>query len=41
MCKKYPAPRINYPAELHEGCGYKVNKKSFKDYLKQKQDNKH
>ena len=41
MCKKYPARRISYPAELHEGCGYKINKKSFKDYLSNKQDNTH
>lgn len=34
MCKKYPAKRINYPAKLHEGCGYKVNIKTFQDYLK-------
>ena len=34
MCKNYPAKRIFYPAKLHEGCGYKVNIKSFKDYLK-------
>lgn len=33
MCKKYPAKRINYPAKLHEGCGYQVNIKHFKDYL--------
>lgn len=34
MCKRYPAPRINYPADLHEGCGFTVHKKNFKDYLK-------
>ena len=33
MCRKYPAKRINYPAKLHEGCGYKVNIKTFEDYL--------
>lgn len=33
MCKRYPLPKIPYPAELHEGCGYRVVKKSFKDYL--------
>lgn len=34
MCKNYPAKKIFYPAKLHEGCGYKVNIKSFDDYLK-------
>lgn len=34
MCKKYPKRFINQPAVLHEGCGYKVVKKSFDDYLK-------
>lgn len=33
MCKKYPFKRICYPAKLHEGCGYRVVKKSFSDYL--------
>lgn len=33
MCKKYPLKRIYYPAKLHEGCGYRVVKKSFSDYL--------
>lgn len=41
MCKRYPAPRIFYPADLHEGCGFTVHKKSFNDYLKNTQDNKH
>ena len=36
MCRKYPAKRIFYPAKLHDGCGYKVNIKSFKDYLNKK-----
>ena len=40
MCKRYPAPRIFYPADMHEGCGYTVHKKYFKDYLTKK-DNKH
>lgn len=35
MCKKYPNSKIFYPASLHEGCGYTVLKKDFKDYLKQ------
>lgn len=34
MCKNYPAKRIFYPGKLHEGCGYKVNIKTFEDYLK-------
>lgn len=33
MCKRYPAPKIKYPANMHEGCGYKVIKKVFEDYL--------
>ena|GEM_PF-447581 len=33
MCRKYPAKRILYPAGMHEGCGYKVNIKTFEDYL--------
>ena len=34
MCKNYPAKKINYPGELHEGCGYKVVGKRFEDFLK-------
>jgi Fe-S-cluster containining protein len=34
MCRVYPNKRIIYPAKLHEGCGYKVIKKSFNDYLR-------
>ena len=33
MCKKYPSKKIFYPAKLHEGCGYKIVKKSFNDFL--------
>ncbi len=33
MCRKYPARKILYPAKLHEGCGYRVNIKTFEDYL--------
>ena len=33
MCKRYPAPRIYYPADLHDGCGYTIHKKHFTDYL--------
>lgn len=34
MCKRYPVPKIRYPAKLHDGCGYTVHKKKFQDYLK-------
>jgi len=34
MCKKYPARFVKFNAKLHDGCGYKVLKKEFKDYLK-------
>ena len=34
MCKRYPVKRIYRPMKLHEGCGYKVEEKNFKDYLK-------
>ena len=34
MCKSYPKKFINYPAQLHEGCGFYVEKKEFKDFLK-------
>ncbi len=33
MCRVYPNRKINYSADLHENCGYKIIKKSFKDYL--------
>ena len=33
MCKKYPANIIFYPAKMHEGCGYRVEGKKFKDFL--------
>ena len=36
MCRKYPQKRIFYNAKLHDGCGYKVNVKTFKDYLDKK-----
>ena len=38
MCKKYPAPSIGYPGKLHEGCGYKVEDKSFETYLHKKNE---
>ncbi|MBQ3310515.1 YkgJ family cysteine cluster protein [bacterium] len=34
MCRKYPAKRVKFYAKLIDGCGYKINKKEFKDYLK-------
>ena len=34
MCRNYPAKRVAYKAKLHDGCGYKVNIKTFEDYLK-------
>ena len=34
MCKRYPAKKIFYKANLHEGCGFKIIEKTFKDYLK-------
>ena len=33
VCKNYPAKTINFNGEMIEGCGYKVIKKQFKDYL--------
>lgn len=33
MCRKYPARSIKYPAKLHEGCGYQVEQKLFKNYI--------
>ncbi len=34
MCRNYPKRQISYHAKLHDGCGYKVNVKTFEDYLK-------
>jgi hypothetical protein len=36
MCKNYPAKKISYPGQLHEGCGYTVHIKKFEDYLLKK-----
>ena len=33
MCKKYPMKKINFKGKLHEGCGYYLVEKNFKDYL--------
>ena len=38
MCRKYPKRFVKFPAILHDGCGYKVQKKSFKDYIKPEQE---
>ena len=38
MCRKYPAPKIGYPGKMHEGCGYKVEDKSFETYLNNKKE---
>ena len=33
VCRNYPAKTINFNAGMIDGCGYKVIKKEFKDYL--------
>lgn len=33
MCKNYPNKKIKFLGKLHEGCGFSVVKKDFKDYL--------
>lgn len=33
LCRNYPKKRINFNAEMIDGCGYRVIKKNFKDYL--------
>lgn len=33
VCRNYPKKSIYHNAEMLEGCGFKVNKKQFKDYL--------
>lgn len=33
LCRNYPRKKINFNAEMIDGCGYKVVKKEFKDYL--------
>ena len=38
VCRKYPKRFVKFPAILHDGCGYKVQKKSFKDYIKPEQE---
>jgi hypothetical protein len=34
LCRKYPKKHIGFYAEMPDGCGYKVIKKSFDDYMK-------
>lgn len=34
MCKRYPVKRIKYPADMPDGCGFRVIKKTFQEYLK-------
>ena len=36
MCKNYPAKKIMFNGIMHDGCGYTVHKKEFKDYLLKK-----
>ncbi len=33
VCRNYPKKSINLNLEMIDGCGYKVIKKDFKDYL--------
>ena len=33
VCRNYPRKHIFFNAEMPEGCGYKIIKKEFKDYL--------
>jgi len=34
MCKDYPKKFIHVKAQLHRGCGYYIEEKTFKDFLK-------
>lgn len=34
MCRRYPVRFVKFPVKLHDGCGYSVEKKEFKNYLK-------
>ena len=33
LCRNYPKKNISFNAQMPDGCGYKVIKKEFKDYL--------
>lgn len=41
MCRNYPAKRVAYKAQLHERCGYKVNIKTFEDYVNEAKNKRH
>ena len=41
MCRNYPAKRVAYKAQLHEGCGYTVNVKTFEDYVDEAKNKRH
>ncbi len=34
LCRNYPRRTISFNAEMIDGCGFKIIKKEFKDYLK-------
>ncbi len=34
MCRRYPQKKLSFYAQMPEGCGYYIEKKKFKDYLK-------
>lgn len=33
LCQNYPAKTIRFNGKMIDGCGYKITKKEFKDYL--------
>jgi len=33
LCRNYPRKHIDFNADMPDGCGYKIIKKEFKDYL--------
>lgn len=33
LCRNYPKKKINFNGQMPDGCGYKIIKKEFKDYL--------
>ena len=33
VCRNYPKKSIGFNAQMPDGCGYKITKKEFKDYL--------
>lgn len=36
LCRQYPKKKLSFYAKMPEGCGFYVEKKSFKDYLNKK-----